>query len=362
MEEKPQKPKKIIPRCEHGNIKVYCRTCDGPSICIHKNRKSVCKICKGGSICEHNRVRPRCKDCGGNSICEHNKVNTECKLCNGSSFCEHNTTKYYCKDCKGSGICEHNRRKDTCVECKGSAICEHNKRKRICKECKGSSICKHNRQKRVCKDCKGRDICIHLKQKIFCKECGGSSLCKTPLCETIIKSKKKYNGYCLPCCIQLCPEIKVKNNYKTKENDVTDRIKEAFPNLTWIADKKVKDGCSLRRPDLLVDMGTHIIIIEVDENKHSTYDCSCENKRLMEISQDVGHRPIVFIRFNPDGYTDQAGTIIKSCWKLNKLGVMQITKNRLKDWEERIDSLKQQIQYWVTTPTEKTIEIIELYY
>ena len=31
-------------------------------------------------------------------------------------------------------------------------------------------------------------------------------------------------------------------------------------------------------------------------------DCSCENKRIMEISQDLGHRPIVFIRFNPDEY------------------------------------------------------------
>jgi hypothetical protein len=343
MEEKPQKPKKIIPRCEHGNIKVYCRTCDGPSICIHKNRKSVCKICKGGSICVHNRLRPRCKDCGGNSICEHNKRNTDCKDCNGSSFCEHNKIKRICIDCKGSGICIHNHRKSTCIECKGSDICEHNKRKRYCKDCKGSCICQHN------------------KIKNHCKDCGGYSLCKTPLCETIV-NKKKNNGYCLPCCIQTCPEIKVTRNYKTKENDITDRIKEAFPNLTWIADKKVKDGCSLRRPDLLVDMGTHIIIIEVDENKHSTYDCSCENKRLMEISQDVGHRPIVFIRFNPDGYTDQAGTIIKSCWKLNKLGVMQIIKNRLKEWEERIESLKQQIQYWVTTPTEKTIEIIELYY
>jgi hypothetical protein len=48
--------------------------------------------------------------------------------------------------------------------------------------------------------------------------------------------------------------------------------------------------------------------IEIDENQHVAYDCSCENKRIMELSQDVGHRPIVFIRFNPDGYKDHKGT------------------------------------------------------
>ena len=113
---------------------------------------------------------------------------------------------------------------------------------------------------------------------------------------------------------------------------------------------------------LLLDMGSHIIIVEVDENKHSAYECSCENKRLMELSQDLQHRPIVFIRFNPDGYTDQTGTLIKSCWNLNGLGVMAIKKTKVKEWEERINCLKQQIQYWIENPTQKTIEVIELFY
>jgi len=173
---------------------------------------------------------------------------------------------------------------------------------------------------------------------------------------------KKYNGYCLPCCIQVHPEIKVSRNYKTKETEVVERIKETFPNFTWIADKRIQDGCSKRRPDLLLDMGSHIIIVEIDENQHADYDCSCEHKRLMELSQDLQHRSIVFIRFNPDDYTNQDGVLIKSCWKLNKLGVMQIMKTKEKEWEDRINTLKQQIQYWTEHPTEKTIEIVELFY
>ena len=337
-----EKPKSKTRRCLHGNVKVYCKDCDGAAICIHKKRKTTCKLCNGGSFCEHDKIRARCKECKGGSICPHGKVKTNCRECGGSSFCQHNRTKSTCKECKGSSICEHNRRRSECKDCKGGSICEHNKRRRECKDCKGSSICQHN------------------IKKVYCKSCGGSALCKTEHCETIVS--KKYNGYCLPCCIQVCPEIEAVRNYKTKENTVVDIIKEKFPNLTWIADKKIKDGCSNKRPDLLVDMGTHLIILEIDENKHSTYDCSCENKRLMLLSQDVGHRPIVFIRFNPDGYIDQEGNTVKSCWKLNQLGVMKLIKTKEKEWTERMNNLIQQIQYWLINPTEKTVEIVELYY
>jgi hypothetical protein len=182
--------------------------------------------------------------------------------------------------------------------------------------------------------------------------------CKTHLCST--RATGKYDGYCLHCFMHVFPDKPVCRNYKTKEYSVVEYVKAKHPH-PWIADK-ITGGCSRRRPDLLLDMGSHIIIVEVDENKHTDYDCSCENKRLMELSQDLQHRPIVFIRFNPDDYTNQDGILVKSCWKLNKLGVMQITKTKQKEWEERIETLKQQIQYWIDHPTEKTIEIIELFY
>ena len=187
-----------------------------------------------------------------------------------------------------------------------------------------------------------------------------SKTCKTYLCATIVKNK--YDGYCLYCYINLFPDKPNSRNYKTKETAVVNEIQQSFPEFTWIADKKVKDGCSKRRPDLLLDMGSHIIIVEIDENKHSNYDCSCEHKRLMEISQDVNHRPIIFIRFNPDEYIQDDEIVVKSCWKLNKLGVMMISKNKQAEWDERIATLKQQIQYWIDNPTEKIVEIVELFY
>ena len=166
----------------------------------------------------------------------------------------------------------------------------------------------------------------------------------------------------MSCCVNLHPEIKVARNYKTKENTVVCYVKENFPFLTWIADRKVADGCSKRRPDLLVDLGTHILVIEVDENQHTVYDCSCEHKRLMELSQDVGHRSIVFLRFNPDGYTNSSGDKIHSPWRLNKIGVMTIVKTRADEWSERLNILKATIQYWIDNESDKMIEIVELFY
>ena len=63
--------------------------------------------------------------------------------------------------------------------------------------------------------------------------------------------------------MNLFPDKPVIRNYKTKEKDVVDRIKEIFPDFTWVHDKKIQDGCSKRRPDLLLDLGSHIIIIEI---------------------------------------------------------------------------------------------------
>ena len=184
--------------------------------------------------------------------------------------------------------------------------------------------------------------------------------CKNEWCMTLIRTK--YDGYCMYCYMNMFPDKPVSRNYKTKEQEVVDKIKEKYPDFTWVSDKKVDDGCSKRRPDLLLDMGDYIIIIEVDENKHTDYDCSCENKRLMELSQDLQHRPIVFIRFNPDSYINQDGNEITSCWRTNKKGVIQIMKTKMSEWEERINILNQQIQYWIDNKTNKTIEIIQLFY
>jgi len=327
--------------CKHGKDKRWCKDCGGSMLCEHGKGKYYCKECNGKGICIHNRTRSRCKDCGykykynpESLKCEHGKWNNRCKIC---------------------GYCEHDKLKTNCIKCRPNNFCEHEKRKDKCKECnpnykKYKSF--YDPERRRCK---------HDKLKVYCKDCGGSRLCKSEWCETIAK-QKHYEGYCMFCFMHLFPDKKVARNYKTKEKDVVERVKEAFPDFTWVHDKKVQDGCSKRRPDLLLDLGSHIIIIEIDEDKHSGYDSSCENKRLMELSQDVHHRPIVFIRFNPDKYIDEDGNTVRSCWRMNKNGILTIAKTKEEEWKKRTDVLKETIQYWTDNIVEKTVEIIELFY
>jgi hypothetical protein len=184
--------------------------------------------------------------------------------------------------------------------------------------------------------------------------------CMTPFCETSVLPK--YEGYCLRCFVNTHPEKPNARNYKTKEKTVVDEVLKSFPQFTWTADKRVQDGCSRRRPDLFLDMGSHVIIVEIDENQHTDYDCSCENKRLMEISQDIGHRPVIFIRFNPDDYINTTGAKIRSCFASDKTGIFKVAKSKLNEWSNRIDSLKTQIQYWSEHGTEKTVEVIQLFF
>ena len=45
------------------------------------------------------------------------------------------------------------------------------------------------------------------------------------------------------------PEKPNAKNYKTKERNIVEYIKSEFPNLNWIEDKIIQNGCSRRRPD-----------------------------------------------------------------------------------------------------------------
>jgi len=189
-----------------------------------------------------------------------------------------------------------------------------------------------------------------------------SKMCKTPLCDTFIKNK--YRGYCLRCFMYMFPNEPVTRNYKTKETATVDRIREEFEDkVDLTTDKIVSGGCSKRRPDCYIDLGYQVIIIEVDENQHIDYDCSCENKRTMELSRDFGHRPIVFIRFNPDKYI-RDGDVITSCWGTNKKGITTVKKSKVKEWNTRLNTLIDTIKYWIEpeNKTSKTVEVIQLYY
>jgi ferredoxin-like protein FixX len=274
----------------------------------------------------------------------------------------------YCASHKKDGMVDVKHK--TCIEC--------NKRPVFNKEGEIKALYCASHKKEGMVDVKNKTCIECNKRPVFNKEgeikalyCAShkkdgmvdviNKTCKSEWCSTHVA--EKYDGYCLFCYMNLFPDKPVCRNYKTKEYAVVEYIKTKFQNLQWIADKIVSGGCSKRRPDLLLDLGYQVVIVEIDENQHTDYDCSCQNKRIMELSQDLSHRPIVFIRFNPDDYKKE-GTLITSCWSQDKKGICLVKKSKKSEWIQRLNTLEEQINYWINieNTTNKTIETIQLFY
>lgn len=82
------------------------------------------------------------------------------------------------------------------------------------------------------------------------------------------------------------------------------------------------------------------IIIENDEFQHKSEDYSCESKRVMELFQDLGNRPLVLIRFNPDSYINEDGEKVEGCFiPVTKSGVKRYYDINEEEWQRRIDVL-----------------------
>ena len=258
------------------------------SLLLESFRKghNQCKLClKNKRKCEHGKQKAQCKLCGGSKICKHNIQKATCRECGGSQICKHNIQKSKCKECGGSQICKHNIQKSTCRECGGSALCKHNIQKATCRECDGSQICKHNIRKAQCIICNPSCACIDCKSVFVGKRSNCHPLCQACFCNTY-------------------PDHEKSTLYKIKERYLRDDLRVRFPDkdINMIFDKAVDGGCSKKRPDVLIDLLLYSIIIECDEGQHKNYEC--ENKRTMQLFEDLENRPLILIRFNPDSYIE----------------------------------------------------------
>ncbi len=74
-------------------------------------------------------------------------------------------------------------------------------------------------------------------------------------------------------------------------------IFEQCGRATW--DCPVEGGCSMKRPDLSLDFGTHVVVIEVDEIQHDEASCWDEDTRLAVIAADF-QKPVAVIRLCVD--------------------------------------------------------------
>lgn len=212
------------------------------------------------------------------------------------------------------------------------------------------------------------------EKAIYCAHCGKKvagaidlhhedDMCKT--CGiTRINEKFKSEDLCAQCYYRAHPDTQVTRNFKCKELHMRKAIQEIAGTFDWVEvlaeDSIIKGGRSKRRPDYALLCHGHIVVFECDEYKHTGYEEICENKRMMQIFEDCGSNPIIFVRFNPDAYTAENGKKQKSCFKPDKFGKMVIAAES--NWYGRRKILKEIAEKAITTYPAKEVTVVHLFY
>lgn len=241
-----------------------------------------------------------------------------------------------------------------------------------------------------------------VKSARFCGQCRDPSkhvdvrhdnqMCSA-CCNT--RGTRVHDGFlwCQGCFVKTFPHIPTPRNYKTKQRNVEEFLKERFAEkITMTLDRQVERivpeasagagggsrfvheefederpcGSSGRKPDVLIDMGEWVIVVEVDEGQHKqdSYKSSCENKRIMQIFDDMGRRPTVFIRFNPDNYVDAEGNKVQSPWTVDgRTGsALHVSADNRSAWQTRLEALASAMEHAMTNRPQQDVSIVKLYY
>jgi hypothetical protein len=334
---------------EHSNVvSKKCESCKIVIAIFGIKKKTHCVTCKTDEM--KDLSHPMCLICEKTRPCFNysgEKIPLYCKICKLENMIDvvndlcvichkiHPSQNYpteisarYCSSCKLPGMVDINNIK-----------CE------VCKTIMATYGIEGDKNPTRCKSHK-EPLMIDVKH----------NSCKTPMCNTRITDK--YQGYCMRCYIYQFPEAEITKNYRIKEKHVSDYIAKSFPEIFMTFNKQINGGCSKRRPDIFIGLLTHSIIIEIDEEQHKKYDDLCEKVRINELYTDLGDRPLILIRFNPDAYIKD-GKKMPSSFETHRSLDVPIIANK-EEWSMRMDLLTDTIEKYINNiPQEKDQLTIE---
>ena len=119
------------------------------------------------------------------------------------------------------------------------------------------------------------------------------------------------NGHCVNFCSTLKTFEIYKKHQKKKEEFINNILQLHISLSFYFRDERGDNGCSNSKPDFVYHLGTHVLIIEVDEHQHKGYS-NCgktkeekikrERSRMFNHSNEYDHLPVIWIRYNPDNF------------------------------------------------------------
>ena len=273
----------------------------------------------------------------------------------------------YCSNCKKPDMIDVKHPK--CITCKDKRPNFNSPTESkclYCFDCKSDGMI--NVKDKRCIECNKKHPVFNYPTESKCLYCGDCKKpnmidVKNPRC--ITESCEQFSmkdNYCMRCFYFHNPTKKPKR-FKVKEEEVINYLKQEFKDIKMITDKAlIGDGLCLRnRPDILINLNKHSIIIEIDEEQHKYYNLICDEARINNI-QEALNRPIIIIRFNPDAYIEN-GKKVKSCFNIDKkTGMRTIPKNQEQNWNNRLSKLKDTLAFSLEDYKDDPIRIIKLFY
>jgi hypothetical protein len=182
-----------------------------------------------------------------------------------------------------------------------------------------------------------------------------SAMCKDEKCEFRATCGKKFRGtpeycskhalddyvpvhgkFCDGCSSVMwdrnfayCAKCREASNFvKYEEITFLEFLKnyEPLKNYNFIYNKSSADNtknCGNYKPDVLFNLPTHNVIIEVDENEHRYDDPFCEVSRMFKITTGLGIMHTIFVRYNPN-------YLMEDDTKIRKLQLKDLKEERMK--------------------------------
>ena len=351
-----------------GQKASCCAKCKTAGMVDVKNKKCRCKKSQPhfGFFGERPTCCASCKTTDMVAM-----MNKSCKCGIRAAFGLPGNKPSCCKNCKTDDMVDVVSPKCKCGRVTPTFGYPEDMKAVCCVRCKTASMEDVNSQRCVCKRCRP-NFGLPGAKATCCATCATEGMtnlnaprCKQEHCDTIVVGGPN-DGYCIRCFIFLFPDKPTARFYKVKERHVADfvsdlaKVTPELHNIEIVYDRQINGECSSRRrPDIRLELLTHSVIIEVDEKKHNSY--SCENKRIMQIYQDLGMRPTVFLRLNPDAYTDAAGVKHPSCFKLHRTQEVPLVKDK-EVWQARLNVLKERLLFHAVTVPEPAVTTEMLFY
>ena len=328
----------------------FCKECKKEDM-INVNDKN-CKCGKARPSFNFEGLKPEfCASCKSNDMVNVKDEPCKCGKSSKPSFNYEGFKPEYCSICKEPNMINVTHKLCKCGKAQPSFNFE-GIAPEYCSKCKKDGMIMIS--KRLCVECKSQQATYNLfglKAK-YCNQCRTPEMiniadkCKNETC--ISTGSMKYKYYCTFCYQHLFPDDELSKNIrnKTKEVYVRDYLDEEFDG--FIHDVPLWSGncdCSHRRRiDFRKLIGNTLLCIEVDEFQHKKYNEKDEEIRYDDLYMIHGGK-FIFIRFNPDKFTNLNGTTKNPYMKLR----MEILKNEIYKQIDRIIN-------------EKNTELLEIEY